>query len=68
MLIEIEACKNGVSLYRELDDEGFVQGQHEIMESRKVSGEIINMELVKKQSSKRLLIRPLPKDADIEFV
>ena len=65
---EIEACKNGISLYKNLDDNKCIQGQHEIEASRKVSGEIINKELVLKQSSKRLSVKPFPKDANVVFI
>ena len=65
---EIEACRNGVSLYENLDENKFIRGQGEISKSRSISGEIMNIALVEKQSQLRLRVNPLPKGVEIKFI
>jgi len=65
--IEIEACKNGISLYKNLDVDKCLQGQHEIEASREVSGKIKNEKPALEQSTKRLRVKPFSKNADIVF-
>ena len=70
MVTEIEACRNGLALYHALglDTDKFVKGQIEIANSRDVSGKMANIDLVKKQSRRRLSVKPLPVGAEIKFV
>ena len=68
MVAEIEACRNGIALYHDLDTDKFIKGQFEIANSRGLSGEITNIDLCKKQSSRRLSVKPLPVGVEIKFV
>jgi hypothetical protein len=68
MVSEIDACRNGIALYHDLDTDKFVKGQLEIAKSRGLSGGIMNVDLCTKQSSRRLSIKPFPLGADIKFV
>ena len=70
LVTEIEACRNGLALYHALglDTDKFLKGQIEIGSSRDVSGKIANIDLVKKQSSRRLGVKPFPIGAEIKFV
>jgi hypothetical protein len=67
---EIAACKNGVALYnhKDLNDESFLQGQMEIDKAYDVSGEHINIELVKTISWQRLGVRPFPRENRIRII